>query len=214
LPKGTDKAIVDLELAIKLLSCARKSGCNPEDGKKISANFGRFGPYVAHDGSMLPCRRRKMCSKSASITPSPCWPRRRLRDRAGAAPDSQGSGAAEGGKPIKVLKGKFGPYVSDGETNATCPKAWSRLRDHGTALALIAERAAERQEEKARQSRESTQGRKAENRKSNGAEKKNGTSKPKTTTTKKKAPSRLEAPGKSKANRRPKCPSWQANRNT
>ena len=50
LPKGTDKSDVDLELAVKLLNLPREVGLHPEDGKKITSNFGRFGPYVYHDG--------------------------------------------------------------------------------------------------------------------------------------------------------------------
>src|SRR5579872_5725609 len=50
LPKGTDPSAVDLAFAIKLLSLPREVGAHPEDNKMITANFGRFGPYVAHDG--------------------------------------------------------------------------------------------------------------------------------------------------------------------
>src|SRR5580692_10382798 len=50
LPKGTDPSTVDLPFAVKLLSLPREVGAHPEGGKMITANFGRFGPYVAHDG--------------------------------------------------------------------------------------------------------------------------------------------------------------------
>ena len=50
LPKGTDRSEVDLAMALKLLALPREVGPHPEDGKKITTNFGRFGPYVYHDG--------------------------------------------------------------------------------------------------------------------------------------------------------------------
>jgi DNA topoisomerase I len=144
LPQGTDKSDVDLELALKLLALPREVGLHPEDGKKISANFGRFGPYVAHDGiyASLPSPEDVFeIGLNHAVT--------LLAEKKAKGPGRRGAqtlkdlGAAPDGKPIKVLKGKFGPYVSDGETNATLPEGTEP--DGVTmeqALALIAERAA------------------------------------------------------------------------
>ena len=144
LPQGTDKSDVDLELALKLLALPREVGLHPEDGKKISANFGRFGPYVAHNGiyASLPSPEDVFeIGLNHAVT--------LLAEKKAKGPGRRGAqtlkdlGAAPDGKPIKVLKGKFGPYVSDGETNATLPEGTEP--DAVTmeqALALIAERAA------------------------------------------------------------------------
>ena len=48
LPRGTDPAAVDLEMALKLLSLPREVGRHPEDGEPILAGIGRFGAYVQH----------------------------------------------------------------------------------------------------------------------------------------------------------------------
>jgi DNA topoisomerase-1 len=144
LPQGTDKSDVDLEMALKLLALPREVGLHPEDGKKISANFGRFGPYVAHNGiyASLPAPEDVFeIGLNHAVT--------LLAEKKAKGPGRRGAqtlkdlGAAADGKPIKVLKGKFGPYVSDGETNATLPEGVEP--DAVTleqALALIAERAA------------------------------------------------------------------------
>jgi len=49
IPKDIDPATINLEEALKLLSLPRILGTNPETGKEISANIGRFGPYVVHE---------------------------------------------------------------------------------------------------------------------------------------------------------------------
>src|SRR5579863_124252 len=144
IPKGTDKSDVDLELAIKLLALPREVGHHPEDGKKITANFGRFGPYVAHNGIYASLDSPEDVFEiglNRAVT--------LLAEKKARGPGRRGAhtlkdlGASPDGKPIKVLKGKFGPYVSDGEVNATLPEGTEP--DGVTlekALALIAERAA------------------------------------------------------------------------
>jgi DNA topoisomerase-1 len=144
IPRGTDKSEVDLEMAIKLLSLPREVGLHPEDGKKVTANFGRFGPYVAHNGIYASLDSPEDVFEiglNRAVT--------LLAEKKAKGPGRRGAqtlkdlGAAADGKPIKVLKGKFGPYVSDGETNATLPEGVEP--DAVTmeqALSLIAERAA------------------------------------------------------------------------
>jgi DNA topoisomerase-1 len=50
IPKGMDTSAVDFELALKLLALPREIGKHPETGEPITTNFGRYGPYVAHQG--------------------------------------------------------------------------------------------------------------------------------------------------------------------
>ena len=208
IPRGTDKAGVDLEMAVKLLSLPREVGLHPEDGKKITANFGRFGPYVAHNGIYASLDSPEDVFEiglNRAVT--------LLAEKKARGPGRRGAqtlkdlGAAPDGKPIKVLKGKFGPYVSDGETNATLPEGTEpEAVTMEQALALIAERAAKGGKKKKAKAAPKAQGEKksekkaksaAAHEKTYGAEKKNGAKK--TTTNKKKA-------AKSAAKPAPKAP--------
>ncbi|HKU64243.1 MAG TPA: type I DNA topoisomerase [Rhizomicrobium sp.] len=206
LPQGTDKSDVDLELALKLLALPREVGLHPEDGKKISANFGRFGPYVAHDGiyASLPSPEDVFeIGLNHAVT--------LLAEKKAKGPGRRGAqtlkdlGAAPDGKAIKILKGKFGAYVSDGETNATLPEGTEP--DAVTmeqALALIAERAArssgkgggkKKKAKAAPKAKAEAKPKTEKAAKTNGAEKKTA-AKSKSTTSKKKAAGAAKAQAK------------------
>ncbi|MCB1490966.1 MAG: type I DNA topoisomerase [Rhodobiaceae bacterium] len=123
LPKGTDPASADLELAIKLLSLPREVGLHPETGKPISANFGRYGPYVVHDGVFANLDSPEDVftvglNRAVSLLAEKAGGGR----RGGPKPLVElGEHPSEGG-PVQVMSGRYGPYVKHGRVNATLPK--------------------------------------------------------------------------------------------
>ena len=137
---------LDLDWAVKLLSLPRAIGTHPETGEPITASIGRYGPYLAHNGKYA-----KLGSTAEVFETGMNAAVAKLADRANAA--GRGRGSREplkvlGPHPrteaeIRLMEGRFGPYVTDGTTNATLPK--SILPDALTleeAAQLIDERAA------------------------------------------------------------------------
>jgi DNA topoisomerase I len=124
LPKGTDAEAVDLELALKLLSLPRTIGMHPETNTPITANFGRFGPYVAHDGKYASLDSPDEVFTVGINRAVTLLAERKAKGggRRQAQALKELGAHPQSGAPIKVLKGKYGPYVSDGTTNATIPE--------------------------------------------------------------------------------------------
>ncbi|MGB8601203.1 MAG: type I DNA topoisomerase [Rhizomicrobium sp.] len=144
LPKGTQGSDVDLELAIKLLSLPREVGVHPELQKPITANFGRFGPYVACDGQYASLETPEDVFTVGINRAVTILAEKKARGRSFRGPEPlKEIGKNAEGKDIKLMKGRFGPYVTDGEVNATIPKEKDPLAvTLEEALALIAARAA------------------------------------------------------------------------
>jgi DNA topoisomerase-1 len=123
LPKDVE---ADLEIALKLLSLPRAVGDHPETGKPIQASIGRYGPYLAHDGKYA-----KLGSTGEVFEIGMNAAVAKLADAAGGG--GRRTGAREplktlGAHPrteaeIRLMEGRFGPYVTDGTTNATLPKS-------------------------------------------------------------------------------------------
>jgi DNA topoisomerase-1 len=147
LPKGWTPAGLDLEKALRLLSLPREVGLHPDDGKKITAGLGRFGPFVLHEGTYANLENPEEVfdiglNRAVAV----------LADkRAGGGRPQRGQAAAlaelgnhpEDGKPVKVLSGRFGPYIKHGDTNANVPKgADPAAMTLEEAVVLLAERVA------------------------------------------------------------------------
>jgi DNA topoisomerase-1 len=125
LPKDVPQDGLTLEMAEKLLSLPREIGPHPESGKPITASIGRYGPYLAHDGKYA-----KLNSTAEVFDTGMNAAVVKLGEAAAAKGERGGSrepiavlGAhPNSGKEIKVMAGRYGPYVSDGATHATLPK--------------------------------------------------------------------------------------------
>src|SRR4249919_734981 len=146
LPKDVPQDGLTLDMAEKLLSLPREIGPHTETGKPITASIGRYGPYLAHDGKYA-----KLNSTAEVFDTGMNAAVVKLGEAAAAKGERGGSrepiavlGAhPESGKEIKVMAGRFGPYVSDGATHATLPKtADPEAVTLDEAVALIAEKAA------------------------------------------------------------------------
>ena len=124
IPKDISPKEIDLEKAKLLLSLPRKIGDHPETGNEIFVNYGRYGGYLTCD------------NKNASLEDSSevfdIGINRAVTLLANAKPGRLKSSSElktlgdhpTDGKPIKVMKGKFGPYVKYKTINATIPDSF------------------------------------------------------------------------------------------
>jgi DNA topoisomerase-1 len=128
---------VTLDDALKLLSLPRTLG--ELDGEPVTVQNGRYGPYVKRgsDSRSLASEEQMFTVTLAEAKDLLAQPKTRGRGRAAAAPPLKELGADPvSGKPIVAKDGRFGPYVTDGETNAS-------LRKGDEVESLTPQRAAE-----------------------------------------------------------------------
>jgi DNA topoisomerase I len=145
--KGMEPEDVDLATALKLLSLPRELGNHSENGNPIVAHNGRYGPYVKCDTETrsLPEDVSPLDVTLQQAIELLAQPKAR-RGRGAAAkkePLKVFEASPVTGNPIQLLEGRYGPYVTDGTTNASIPKTISQEEvTFERALDLLAERAA------------------------------------------------------------------------
>ena len=123
LPKNVQPEDVSLTTALKLLAMPAPLGTHPESGDPVKVGIGRYGPYVVHqsdyrsltdsDDPLEVTFERAMELLSA--------PKTRGR-RASATPLREVGAHPDDGESIAIYKGRYGPYVKHGKTNASLPK--------------------------------------------------------------------------------------------
>jgi DNA topoisomerase-1 len=132
-----DPESVTIDEALRLLSLPRVVGADPADGEEITVQNGRYGPYVKKGKET---RSLDTEEELFTVTLEDCLrklaePKRR-RGQTSTAPLRELGDDPNSGKPVVVREGRFGPYVTDGETNAS-------LRKGDAVETVTVERAAE-----------------------------------------------------------------------
>lgn len=113
---------LDLETALRLLDLPRVVGTEPETGAEITAQNGRYGPYLKKgtDSRTLQSEQQIFDITLDEALAIYAQPKYGARGASSALKEFENDPTS--GKPIKLKDGRFGPYVTDGETNATIPR--------------------------------------------------------------------------------------------
>lgn len=122
--KSMDVATVTLEDALRLLSLPRVVGVDPESKEEITAQNGRYGPYLKKgtDSRSLADEEQMFTVTLEEALKIYAEPKRRGRQAAAAPPLRELGKDSATDKPMVIKDGRFGPYVTDGETNASLRK--------------------------------------------------------------------------------------------
>ncbi|WP_016884539.1 MULTISPECIES: type I DNA topoisomerase [unclassified Rhodococcus (in: high G+C Gram-positive bacteria)] len=122
--KSMDLATVTLDDALKLLSLPRVVGVDPESKEEITAQNGRYGPYLKKgtDSRSLATEDQMFTVTLDEALKIYAEPKRRGRQAAATPPLRELGVDTVSEKPMVIKDGRFGPYVTDGETNASLRK--------------------------------------------------------------------------------------------
>ena len=130
MPAGTRIETVTLAQALQMFTLPRNVGETP-DGKVIKANIGRFGPYIQVD---------KLFVSIKPLDPHTITLPEAMQLYDAKLKTEAEKNIADFGDGIKVLNGRYGPYITDGKKNAKIPKGTEpKTVTHEQAKALLAE---------------------------------------------------------------------------
>ncbi|MBM45889.1 MAG: hypothetical protein CL458_06485 [Acidimicrobiaceae bacterium] len=135
---------ITLEEALELLSLPRTVGTDPADGIEITVQNGPYGPYLLKDGESRNIQNEEQlliitleeCLQLLSVP-------KKFGRRAAKPPLKELGKDPNSDQPILLKDGKFGPYVTDGKTNASL-KSWDSVEalTEQRAVELLAEKRA------------------------------------------------------------------------
>jgi DNA topoisomerase-1 len=143
--RGMSPEDLTLEMALKLLALPRTLGAHPETNEPVVAQNGRFGPYVkcGEETRSLPSEYSPLDITLEQALQLLAQPKARRGAAVRKEPAKTFDASPVTGQAVKLMQGRYGPYVSDGVTNASLPRGMtSEEVTFEFALNLLKERAA------------------------------------------------------------------------
>ncbi len=124
LPLNADPRALSQEDLNDLCQLPRQIGKHPETGENIEFKLGKYGPYIQSGAEIRNVEDwrtglKMSVEEAVEVLKQPKFQR---QARQAAAPIQEFGELPDAAGPVKVMSGRFGPYVTDGETNATLPK--------------------------------------------------------------------------------------------
>ncbi|MEM7349889.1 MAG: topoisomerase C-terminal repeat-containing protein, partial [Acidobacteriota bacterium] len=125
LPRGLKAVDLTVEIAQKLIQLPRALGDHPESGEAITTGLGRYGPFLKHGDEY---RNIESWQQACDITRDEALeilktPKPKGRRFGAKKTVLKELGDIEGAAAkVQILDGRYGPYITDGKTNATVPK--------------------------------------------------------------------------------------------
>lgn len=144
--KGMVPEEITLGTALKLLSLPRTLGDHPEKGEPIEAHNGRYGPYIkcGSDTRSLPTDLSPLEVTLEQAIELLAQPKVRGRGASKKEPLKVFDASPVTEKPVQILDGRFGPYVTDGVTNVSLRKGMTPEEiTFDEALGMLADKAAQ-----------------------------------------------------------------------
>jgi DNA topoisomerase I len=123
--RGMEPEHVTLEVALKLLSLPRTLGDHPQTSEPVVAHNGRFGPYVkcGVETRSLPEGSSPLDIDLEQALQLLAQPKVRRGTASRKEPLKQFDASPVTGQPVRLMPGRYGPYVTDGVTNASLPRS-------------------------------------------------------------------------------------------
>ncbi|ODT09269.1 MAG: DNA topoisomerase I [Microbacterium sp. SCN 70-18] len=113
---------IDLDTALRLLELPREVGIDPESEQMITAQNGRYGPYLKKGTDSRTLSSEQQIFDITLEEALAVYAQPKYGARAASSALKEFDADPTSGKPIKLKDGRFGPYVTDGEVNATVPR--------------------------------------------------------------------------------------------